>query len=108
MMHVYKLCIVSLARFTILILIMKQLNKPLAASTHCLEGFALLCIITTFDSATFVVHPGNRLFQRFRNETVSIGVHMHDPCLVGTEHTQGTDVARRLCQHHITRVEEEV
>src|SRR6218665_2710996 len=43
---VQPLYIVPLARFTIFHLIMKQLNMPLAASTHCPEGFALLCIIT--------------------------------------------------------------
>jgi len=54
-MHLYNINIVSLTQITIFLRIVPTVElASLSASTHCLEGFALLCIITPKSISSFV------------------------------------------------------
>src|SRR6218665_273186 len=75
--HIYNLNSVSLTLFTNFLLIVGLLTVELTcfpASTHCLEGFALLCIIT-FKSISYSITFYTRKNTQRQTQRASKGSH---------------------------------
>jgi hypothetical protein len=64
--------------------------------------------VEELDAATLTTEMRNRLPQRLGNQAILVHCHVHDAGLVRAEHTERTDITRRLGEDHIARIDEEL